>query len=111
MLSFNSSVTYGNAGSPFGSEILLNAPLGPMYLSSSSQNLLAGVLPSYCLLTFDAPAGSGDIQYTPDNGATWRSCRQGSSSLLYVDTGGTIRLFSVLANTRVFLVPIRQGKV
>ena len=106
MISFNSSVTYGAAGSPFGSEILLNAPVGPMYLSASSQAQLATVLPNFCLITFALPGGSGDIQYTPDNGTTWRSCRQGSSTLLYVDTGGTIRLFNVLASN-VYLVPIK----
>ena len=110
MLSFNSSVTYGQAGSPYGSELLLNAPVGPMYLSASSQAQLARVLPAWCLITFGVPGQQGDVQYTPDNGTTWRSCRQGSSTLLYVDTGGTIRLFCVLASN-VFLVPIRQGQV
>ena len=110
MISFNSSVTYGQAGSPFGSELLLNVPVGPMYLSASSQAQLATVLPALCLFTLPAGVGGLALQYTPDNGTTWRTT---SSTLLYVDTGGTIRLFNSTpgGGLNVFLVPYREAKV
>lgn len=113
MLSFNSSVTYGNAGSPFGSEILLNISAGPFYLSASSQAQLARVLPCLARITMgDATGAQGtDIQYTPDNGATWRSTKSGTGTLIYVDSGGTIRLFGthVTGTLNVFFVPMKVG--
>src|SRR5882672_2673400 len=93
-ISVDSLVNYGAAGSPFGSEIIINIVAGPNYITRTSVNLLAKVLPSWLLLV-DGLAGPGgfDVQYTPDSGATWRSMRQGTSTLVYADTGGSIRIF------------------
>lgn len=107
MISVDSLVNYGAGGSPFGSEILLNVAVGPMYLARSV-TLLASVLPCTALITVGTPGVSIDVQYTPDSGATWRAMRQGSSTLCYVDAGGSIRLFnSFQGGANVFFVPVK----
>ena len=111
-ISVDSLVTYGAAGSPFGSEIIINISPGPNYITRTSVNLLARVLPAWLQLV-DGLAGPGgfDVQYTPDAGTTWRSAKMGTSTLIYADTGGSWRIFGTHAagTLNVFCVPIRQA--
>ncbi len=46
-ISVDSLVTYGAAGSPFGSEVLINIAAGPNYITRTSVVLLAKVLPAW----------------------------------------------------------------
>src|SRR5882724_850716 len=95
-ISVDSLVNYGAAGSPFGSEIIINVAVGPNYITRTSVNLLAKVLPALLLFTIGDMTlqGAGvQIQYTPDSGATWRNMIMNTSTLVYCDTGGSIRLF------------------
>lgn len=109
-ISVDSLVNYGAAGSPFGSEVLINVLVGPNYITRTSVNLLSSVLPA--LILFSPGSGGGGVQpafqYTPDSGTTWRTT---SSTLLYCDTGGSIRIFGnhAAGTLNVFAVPIRQA--
>jgi len=105
-------VNYGASGSPFGSEVLLNAAVGPTYLSQATVALLSASLgaslPTWWQFVLSG-AGATDIQYTPDSGTTWRSLRQGTGTLCYVDTGGSIRILNNFGGTtNIFVVPIKQ---
>ena len=111
-ISANAIVNYGASGSPFGSEVLVNAAVGPTYLSQSTATTInAGLgasLPTWLLIT-TSTTQAVDIQYTPDSGATWRGMKQGTSTLVYADTGGSIRLFNNATGTvNTFIVPIKQ---
>lgn len=111
-ISFSALVNYGAAGSPFGSEVLLNAAVGPTYLSQASVALinagLAATMPTWMQFVLSG-AGATDIQYTPDSGTTWRSMRMGTGTLAYVDTGGSIRILNNFGGTtNIFVVPIKQ---
>jgi hypothetical protein len=105
------ALTYGSAGSPFGSEILLSAAAGPTYLASSV-TLLNQQSPSIfpCVLQlvkFPPAAGGIEIQYTPDAGVTWRSLGSQSSMWIYAD-GSTTRIFNnSLTASQLFITPIR----
>ena len=110
-ISVDSLVNYGAAGSPFGSEILVNVVAGPNYITRTSITLLSGVLPSW-LTVVDGTGGLSnlDVQYTPDSGTTWRSAKMGTNTLIYADTGGSWRLFNPNATSlNVFIVPQKQA--
>lgn len=110
-ISVDSLVNYGAAGSPFGSEIIINISAGPNYITRTSVNLLAKVLPAWLLFTKQTSAEGWAVQYTPDSGATWRDMTMGTATLAYCDTGGTIRIFGNHAAgvLNVFCVPIKQA--
>ncbi len=91
-ISVDSLVNYGAPGSPYGSEILLVAAAGPLYMMRSVA-LLASQLPTHGWIIL-AGTSNVDVQYTADSGATWRSMLSGSSTYVYLDTGGSIRVFN-----------------
>ena len=107
-IGFNSATTFGASGSFYGSEVVINVPVGPAYLSQNSQPLLG--LPTWLQLV-TSPAQSVDIQYTPDAGTTWISCRQGTGTLIFADTAGSYRLFGQqpAGTVDVRAVPIKQA--
>lgn len=107
-ISVDSLVTMGAAGSPYGSEIIINIASGPNYITRTSINLLALVLPAWLQLSTQTQTEGWAIQYTPDAGVTWRNT---SSTLIYADTGGAYRIFGnhPAGTLNVFCIPIRQA--
>lgn len=110
-ISVDSLVTYGAAGSPYGSEIIINIAVGPNYITRTSVNLLATVLPAWLQLAAQAVTDGWQLQYTPDAGVTWRTFTATTGTLVYADTGGSIRIFGThgAGTLNVFCVPIRQA--
>lgn len=89
-IGFHSTTTFGASGSFYSSEIIINVSPGPYYVSANTATLLP--LPNWILFTL--PTGqSVDVQYSPDSQVTWYSMRQGTSTLMFCDTAGSIRLF------------------
>lgn len=89
-IGFNSAITFGQSGSFYSSEIIINLSPGPFYLSQNTATLLP--LPAWVYLI--TPAGqSVDVQYSPDSQVTWFGMKQGTSTLAFCDTAGSIRLF------------------
>ena len=99
-------LTFGVAGSFFGSEVLVNAAVGPNYLSAASVTLLSSAMP--CMLMASLPGTSQvTVQYTPDAGVTWRALN--SCTMFYAD-GSTTRLFNSGAGSlNAFLTPLKQA--
>jgi hypothetical protein len=104
------ALAYGSGGSPFGSEILLNAAAGPTYLASSVTLLnqqSPSIFPSVLQITHAAGVGM-EVQYTPDAGVTWRTLGNQSAYWIYAD-GSTTRVFNnTPGSINVFLVPVRS---
>ena len=104
-IGFQSATVFGAAGSFYSSEIIINTIVGPNYISANSQTLLP--LPNWIL--FVLPTGqSVDVQYSPDSQVTWVSMRQGTSTLMFCDTAGSVRLFGAhdagTVNVRAFAI-------
>lgn len=103
---FGVLTNFGASGSSYGSELLINVPVGPAYITASSQALLAASLPGWVMFS-SAQLGAVQIQYTPDSGTTWRTvAAAGSGTLLYVEATGSWRLFGVNA-ANLYAVPIK----
>ena len=104
-IGFNSATTFGQSGSFYSSEIIINVAVGPNYISQNSQTLLP--LPNWILFVLE-PGQSVDVQYSPDSQVTWFSMRQGTSTLMFCDTAGSVRLFGAqgagTANVRAFAI-------
>jgi len=89
-IGFHSATTFGASGSFYSSEIIINLSAGPYYLSANTATLLP--LPAWVYLI--TPEGqSVDVQYSPDSQVTWYGMKQGTSTLAFCDTAGSIRLF------------------
>lgn len=105
-IGFHSATTFGQSGSFYSSEIIINVATGPNYISANSQTLLP--LPNWILFV-KSPAELGtDVQYSPDSQVTWFSMAQGTSTLMFCDTAGSVRLFGTHAagtvNVRAFAI-------
>lgn len=90
-IGINSVLTFGASGSFYSSEILISMVAGPNYISATSETLLP--LPNWVLFTLPT-ATAVDVQYSPDAGVSWVSMRQGTSTLMFCDTAGSVRLFN-----------------
>lgn len=105
-IGINSNLTFGQSGSFYSSEIIINAAVGPNYISTTSQTLLP--LPNWILFVTPETAGVIDVQYSPNGGGVWRSMKQGTSTLMFCDTVGSVRLFGKQAsgtrNVRAFAI-------
>jgi hypothetical protein len=105
---FGTLVNFGASGSSYGSEILINVPVGPRYFAASSEATLCAQLglPGWVMFS-STQLGAVQLQYTPDSGTTWRTtATAGSGSLLYIDTTGSMRMLGVnVAN--LYAVPVK----
>lgn len=104
------------AGSWYGSEVqlavaaTLNAPVA--YLSSASATVLAANMPGVFMLssTLNGTVSTGIVlQYSPDNGTTWRTWGiLGSSSVIAaLDGSANFRLLGGGTAANVFFVPLK----
>ncbi len=109
-IGFHSATTFGQSGSFYGSEVVLNVPVGPLYLSANTVTVFGINLPSWLQIVLP-PGGAADVQYSPDSQVTWYSCRQGTGTLIFADTAGSFRLFGAQAAGTIDarVVPIRQA--
>lgn len=111
---FQGLTAFGAAGSAFGSTVQVTCPASnPVYLATSSQTILQGVLPAWCYVTLSA-TGSGNVAFQMDStGAgttytTWAGLST-SATLLYLDgTGGQRCLNANAAPVAVLITPIKQ---
>lgn len=100
------ALTYGAAGSAFGSELKINVPASTVVYLSESNSVIsaAGCIPTWAQITY-----AGDplvnIQYTPDAGTTWRTV---STTLIYCDGSSTRLQAQGATAASVFFVPIKQ---